>query len=101
MLNPLIRREPGTPVRYHGSLADLHGVYAAHPCDCLNCDNPNYGAVRYRLVDADGMTAAYCVRPASITPHDKDDRDDYSAHEECLGIHNSADGYRDCDGNAI
>jgi hypothetical protein len=27
--------------------------------------------------------------------------DDEPAHEECLGVHGGAGGYRDCDGNPI
>lgn len=68
MLNPLTGWEPGTLVRYHGSLTALHGVYAAHPCDCLRCDDPVYGSVRFRLTDEDSRTVASCVRAASITP---------------------------------
>jgi hypothetical protein len=30
-----------------------------------------------------------------------DEAEGEGEHEECLGIHNSADGYRDCDGNLI
>lgn len=68
MLNPLIRWEPGARVRYHGSLTDLHGVYAAHPCRCLRCtDNDDLSGVRFALVNADGATVADCVRPRSIT----------------------------------
>ncbi|OMI34435.1 hypothetical protein [Streptomyces sparsogenes] len=68
MLNPMTRWEPGTKVRYHGSLVELHGVYAAHPCRCLRCtDTHNLPGVRFALQDADGNTAATCVRPRSIT----------------------------------
>ncbi|MER7794843.1 hypothetical protein [Streptomyces sp. NPDC097640] len=68
MLNPLIRWEPGTKVRYHGSLTDLHGTYAAHPCQCLQCtDNDDLLGVRFALQDTDGNTAATCVRAGSIT----------------------------------
>ena len=69
MLNPMTRWEPGTKVRYHGSLTELHGVYAAHPCQCLRCtDNRDLPGVRFALVDANGATVADCVRPRSITP---------------------------------
>lgn len=68
MLNPMIAWEPGILVRYSGSLASLHGVYAAHPCDCLNCSDPVCGSVRFRLDDSSGNPAATCVRARSITP---------------------------------
>ncbi|MEW2070025.1 hypothetical protein [Streptomyces sp. NPDC007346] len=67
MLNPMIRWEPGTLVRYHGSLAALHGVYTAHRCDCHQHDD-QAGTVRFALKDEDGTVVAYCVRPKSITP---------------------------------
>jgi hypothetical protein len=68
MLNPLIRREPGTRVRYHGTLTDLHGTHRAYPCTCLNCGNLGDGAVRFQLADDTGRTVASCVRAHSITP---------------------------------
>lgn len=68
MLNPLIRWEPGTLVRYHGSLTTLHGTYAAHPCTCLDCDDPILGTARYQLVDGASRTVVACVRARSITP---------------------------------
>lgn len=68
MLNPMTAWEPGLLVRYHGSHTDLHGTYHAYPCDCLNCDNPRAGTVRFRLTDPDGRTAVTCVRARSITP---------------------------------
>lgn len=68
MLNPLIRWEPGTLVRYHGSLAELHGLYRAHPCTCLNCGDHGHGAVRYQLADDNGDVVVGCVRARSITP---------------------------------
>lgn len=68
MLNPLTGFEPGTLVRYHGSLTELHGTYRAHPCDCLRCDDPIAGTVRYRLLDETGRVAVACVRARSITP---------------------------------
>lgn len=69
MLNPLTRWEPGTPVRYHGSLASLHGVYRAYPCACLGCRSDHTGPVRFSLHDpATGAVAASHVRPTSITP---------------------------------
>lgn len=69
MLNPMTRWEPGTPVRYHGSLTDLHGQYEAHPCGCLNCtDNRGLPGVRFALKDAAGNVVVACVRPRSITP---------------------------------
>lgn len=67
MLNPLIRWEPGTLVRYHGSLADLHGVYRAYSCGCVRCDDPFYGSHKFRLVDDNGRTVVECVRARSIT----------------------------------
>lgn len=68
MLNPMIRWEPGTLVRYHGSLTELHGLYAAHPCTCLNCtDNQGLPGVRFELRDGATVVVA-CVRPRSITP---------------------------------
>jgi hypothetical protein len=67
MLNPLTAWEPGTLVRYHGSLTDLHGEYRAHPCNCLRCDDPILGTARFLLVDEEGETAATCVRASSIT----------------------------------
>lgn len=68
MLNPLIAWEPGTLVRYQGSLTDLHGTFYAYPCACLNCDDPGLGSARFRLVDDSGTTVASCVRARSITP---------------------------------
>lgn len=67
MLNPLTGFEPGTVVRYHGSITDLHGVYRAQPCNCLRCDDPVVGSVRYQLVGDNG-TVITCVRARSITP---------------------------------
>lgn len=67
MLNPFTGFEPGSLVRYHGSLTDLHGVYAAHPCRCLRCDDPVLGTARFRLVDTAGRTVLDCVRASSIT----------------------------------
>ena len=67
-LNPLIRWEPGTLVRYHGSLIELHGTYAAYPCTCLNCGDHGLGAVRYQLSDERGDVVVACVRARSITP---------------------------------
>jgi hypothetical protein len=97
MLNPVIAWTPGTLVTYHGSLTDLHGVYAAYPCTCLNCtDRLGLPGVRFELRDEDGAVIVACVRPRSITP-----ADDEPVHEECLGIHGSAGSYRDCDGNPI
>lgn len=103
MLNPLIRREPGTLVRYHGSLTDLHGTYAAHPCVCLNCGDHGLGAVRYQLLDEDGDVIVACVRAHSITPEpDEDDEPETECERgDCLGIHRSSDGYQDCDGEGI
>jgi hypothetical protein len=66
VLNPMIRWEPGTQVRYHGSLTSLHGVYAAHPCGCHQHDDDT-GNVRFHLVDENGAVIATCVRPASLT----------------------------------
>ncbi|MGW2048574.1 hypothetical protein ACWCPF_25835 [Streptomyces sp. NPDC001858] len=103
MLNPLTGWEPGLQVRYHGSLTQLHGVYAAHPCTCLRCDDPVYGTVRYQLADENGTVVVSCVRPASITPEPDEDAEPETECErgDCLGIHRSPDGYRDCDGKPI
>jgi len=69
MLNPLIRWEPGTPVRYHGSFTQLHSTYTAHPCSCLNCvDGRGLPGVRFELRDGLGNVVVACVRPRSITP---------------------------------
>lgn len=67
MLNPMTTWEPGTLVHYTGSLTDLHGQYHAHPCTCLNCDDPILGTVRFQLTDTDGHTIATCVRARSLT----------------------------------
>lgn len=99
MLNPIVRWEPGTLVRYHGSLTDLHGEYRAYPCACLNCGDFGFGATRFQLVDAEGNVIVSCVRPSSITPEGEPDDED--EHSDCAGIHRSSDGYRDCDGNPI
>lgn len=72
MLNPLTDWEPGLQVRYHGSLTNLHGMYAAHLCTCRRC-NHSHGSVRFRLIDANGATIVSCVRSASITPCNEDD----------------------------
>lgn len=43
-------------------------------------------------------------RPPCWFPHEAcvcGDEGDEGEHEECLGIHTGADGYRDCDGNPI
>ena len=101
MLNPLTGFEPGMLVTYHGTLTALHGQYQAYPCTCLSCDDPILGPIRYQLVSSDDGTVIDCVRPRSITPAPEDDDQDERAHEECLGIHTSADGYRDCDGRLI
>lgn len=72
MLNPLIAWEPGLLVDYRGSLTDLHGQYEAHPCGCLNCtDNRDLPGVRFELRDEHGAVIVACVRPRSITPHDR------------------------------
>lgn len=69
MLNPLIHWEPGTLVRYHGSITSLHGTYQAHPCTCLRCtDDRGLPGVRFMLKDAAGVTVIACVRARSITP---------------------------------
>lgn len=67
MLNPLTAWTPGTLVRYHDSLTDLHGVYQAHPCDCRRCDDPALGTARFQLTDANGTIIAACVHAHSIT----------------------------------
>lgn len=68
MLNPYTGITPGTPAQYHGSMTSLHGTYHAHPCTCLNCDDPTLGTPRFRLVTANGTTVATCVRARSLTP---------------------------------
>ena len=68
MLNPMIRWEPGTTVRYHGSLTALHGMYRAYPCPCLQCGDDGDRAVRFQLVDETEHVAVTCVRARSITP---------------------------------
>lgn len=99
MLNPLTAWTPGMLVTYHGSLTSLHGVYEAHPCPCLNCvDGQGLPGVRFELRYEDDTVAIACVRARSITPADTDVEPE---HEECLGIHGGAGGYRDCDGNPI
>lgn len=70
MLNPAIAWEPGTLVRYQGTLTDLHGAYQAHPCTCLRCDDPIIGTARFELRDDSGAIVASCVRARSITPAD-------------------------------
>jgi len=67
VLNPLVRWEPGTLVRYHGSLTDLHGTYRAWPCDCLYHDDDRM-SVSFNLTNAAGNVVVACVRPRSITP---------------------------------
>lgn len=67
MLNPLTGFEPGTLVRYHGSLTAAHGVYRAGLCHCRDCDDPVTGTVRYQLTDEHGHVAVTCVRARSIT----------------------------------
>lgn len=98
MLNPITGFEPGLLVRYHGSLTTLHGLYQAHPCHCLRCDDPIVGSARFRLLDDQGQTVVTCVRARSLTPEDEPDE---GTHEDCTGIHRSGDGYRDCDGNPV
>ncbi|MFD7705667.1 hypothetical protein [Streptomyces sp. NPDC059786] len=68
MLNPMCDWEPGVLVRYHGSITALHGIYAAYPCMCLNCDDPIIGTGRFRLLDEQGRVAVSCVRARSISP---------------------------------
>jgi hypothetical protein len=98
MLNPLTAWTPGLLVTYHGSLTNLHGVYEAHPCLCLGCvDGRGLPGVRFELRDETGDPVVTCVRPRSITPAEEDE----PQHEECLGVHGGAGGYRDCDGNPI
>ncbi|WP_055693232.1 hypothetical protein [Streptomyces prasinopilosus] len=67
MLNPTIAWTPGTLVRYHGSITTLHDTYRAHPCTCLNCDDPVFGTARFRLTDGNDVTVLDCVRATSIT----------------------------------
>ncbi|MFD5848309.1 hypothetical protein [Streptomyces chartreusis] len=75
----------------------------------------DYWREGYRLakgLSMDEIGAIIAVRDASKChprpcnfPHQPclcdDDPEDEGEHEECLGIHNSSDGYRDCDGNPI
>lgn len=100
MLNPLVRWEPGQLVRYHGSLTNLHGVYRAYPCPCLNCGNLGDGAVRFQLLDEHGNVIASCVRARSITPEDNEPETECE-RGDCFGIHHHPDGYQDCDGRTI
>lgn len=65
MLNPLVAWEPGTTVRYHGTLTDLHGEYRAFPCRCTRCD---VTTVRFELRETDGQAVIDHVQPRSITP---------------------------------
>ncbi|MGW7288977.1 hypothetical protein ACWGH4_26235 [Streptomyces sp. NPDC054847] len=96
MLNPLVHWEPGTLVRYHGSLSELHGIYQAFPCDCLPCGDDRSN-VRFRLEAPD--TTVMCVRPRSVTGLDDDtDRGD---HDGCIEPHPTVDGYVDCDGTPL
>ena len=71
MLNPLTDWEPGALVRYHGSLADLHGIYAVHLCTCRRCDH-SHGSVRFRLLDEDGAEIVSCARSTSVAPCHED-----------------------------
>ncbi|MEU1673392.1 hypothetical protein ABZ752_15345 [Streptomyces roseifaciens] len=62
--------EPGDLVRYHGSLADAHGLYLAHWCPCADCNlRFRVGSdTRYMLIDPWGEAPGpQCVRRASIT----------------------------------
>lgn len=77
----------------------------------------DYWREGYRLAKGlshDEIGAIIAVRDASKAhprpcwfPHEpcmcteEEESEDEGEHEECLGIHNSADGYRDCDGNPI
>lgn len=73
----------------------------------------DYWRESYRLavgLSFDEINAMIAVRDASRAhprpcgfPHKACVCDDEpeGEHEECLGIHNGADGYRDCDGNPI
>lgn len=79
------------------------------------CMEADYWREGYRLTKGlsnDEIDAIIAVRDASQShprpcgfPHKPcqcdDELEDEGQHEECLGIHNSADGYRDCDGNPI
>lgn len=67
MLNPMTGWEPGTRVRYTGSLTALHGEYRAYPCACLRCDDPIVGSARFELLDETDTTVISCVRARSIT----------------------------------
>ncbi|MEU6512285.1 hypothetical protein [Streptomyces sp. NPDC046942] len=67
MLNPFTGFEPGTMVRYHGSITALHGLYEAHPCRCLCCDDSIVGTARFKLLDEQGNEVVSCVRASSIT----------------------------------
>ncbi len=100
MLNPLIAWEPGTLVRYHGGLTELHGEYRAYPCTCLRCDDPNTGSVRFELVDQTGTIAVSCVRARSITSVNDGDAD--TGHDDCIEPHYDSSGeYVDCDGRPL
>lgn len=74
-----------TATRTHGCL-DCHTTFQATPTgDFASC--PHCGA----------HAGVQIVPDAAITA--TEDGIEEGEHEECLGIHNSADGYRDCDGN--
>lgn len=75
----------------------------------------DYWREGYRLTKSlsnDEINAIIAMRDASKAhprpcwfPHEPclcvDEPETEGEHEECLGIHNGADGYRDCDGNLI
>jgi hypothetical protein len=79
------------------------------------CTEADYWRESYRLAkgltdaEINAMTAARDAakahpRPCRF-PHEPclcaDELDGAEEHEECFGIHRSADGYRDCDGKPI
>lgn len=105
MLNPMTRWEPGAAVRYHGSHTSLHGTYQAHICDCLDCDDPRLGGIRFKLIDADGRTVLTCVRPRSLSsePGECDGQgEDADPHAGCIEPHKGSAGeYVDCDGRPL
>ncbi|MEU0207360.1 hypothetical protein [Streptomyces canus] len=52
------------------------------------------------LPDTTGTVAEYADQLRALATPDSTAPDE-GEHEECLGIHDSADGYRDCGGNLI
>lgn len=98
------------------TLDDIRALLAEAKRARTDADNQymeaDYWRESYRLakgLSMDEIGAIIAVRDASQAhrrpcrfPHEACVcEEDEGAHEECLGIHNGADGYRDCDGNPI